>query len=130
MKFNFTIELEECEDGFDLESQIIDAAACEIVNRSLYRACGTSGYTLEEKITNRIENMLDDMVTQEVKKKVVDTAVSNLNAKLAGKTEKTKLYREAVADLPIDSDAAMRTGLKDMVYDLVKVELRRTFNQK
>lgn len=130
MKFNFTIDLDECENGYDLESQIIGAAASEIVNRSAYWACKTSGDTLEEKITKRIENMLDEMVTQDAKKKVIDAAISNLNTRLIDKIEKAKIYREAASDLPIDSDVAMKTGIKDMVSDLVKAELRRTFNQK
>lgn len=121
MKLDFTVEISKCDDIYTLEDEIINKAAENFV----YQIVGTrydnsDMYTrLQNVIIEKLENIMDDDFKISVANKVTEN--------LANKFEKTKQYKLLKADQEVMTDSLIKTGLKDLVADLVRSEMKKVF---
>lgn len=120
MKLNFSIEI----DGYDsvngMEDKIIKAAARQMINEVMNNRYEYSGRTFREKLQSEIKVMLIDMMDTDFKEEVKNTLVEELNKKFI----KTKQYKEIKSEFHIENDSVIKSGLKDIVSQLVVSELK------
>jgi len=121
MKLNFTVEIDRDNDIYNLEEEILNKAAESLIGEILGNAWDkTDLYTkFEKRVVEKLEALMDVDFKNEVAKKVTEN--------LSNKFEKTKQYKALKADGAVVSDALIKTGLKDLVGEIVKSEMKKVF---
>lgn len=122
MKFNFTVDINECEYGFDIEEVILDRASSAFIEMLL----GDSDYDKNSK-SYHLEQMINKKVNEIMTKDFKDEVASSVVERLAGRFERSKQYKELIKGNEIETDHAMKLGLKAMVKELVKAEMKNIF---
>jgi uncharacterized iron-regulated protein len=125
MKFNIEITVDEYdgESGYSLQDQIIEEASSKFIEQILGRGWDkTSLYdALEKKTLEKIESLMDVDFKNDVAQKV--------SQNLQNRFEKTKQYKELIAGQEVSSDAIIKTGLKELVSQIVKSEMKNIFSK-
>lgn len=122
MKLNFTIELENDNDKFySLSDEIVEKAAEMFIDEVL----GDFGKEedMYEKLENSIVKKLENLLDTDFK----DTVAKKVTANLANRFEKTKQYNSLLSGEEILSDSAMKVGLRKLIADVVRVEIKKMF---
>ena len=121
MKLNITIDVDDTEY---LQDEIIT----EVSNRMMEEILGFNWE--ENKFTEAVEHkmikMMDNALDADFKKEVSEKITENLTNKF----ERTKQYKELINGLEIENDKLIKTGLKGLVADLVRVEMKNMFTNK
>jgi hypothetical protein len=122
MKMTFTIDIAQDNDIYSLQDEIICKASEYLINQVLGNTYNRTdiGEKLEEVVIKKLESLMDMNFKNEVSKKVTEN--------LANKFEKTKQYKLLKADEEIMTDSLIKTGLKDLVAEIVKSEMKKVFN--
>lgn len=120
LKFNITIDVNDYEDLYEIQNTIIDEAA----DKFLQQVFGVwdenkSFKALERRIVEKMEKLLDS----DFKKSVAEKVTENLTNKF----EKTKQYKLLKEDKEVLSDRLIKTGLRDLVGDIVRSEMKKVF---
>jgi signal recognition particle GTPase len=120
LKFNITIDVNDYEDLYEIQNTIIDEAA----DKFLQQVFGVwdenkSFKALERRIVEKMEKLLDS----DFKKSVAEKVTENLTNKF----EKTKQYKLLKEDKEVLSDSLIKTGLRGLVGDIVRSEMKKVF---
>ncbi|MDD4779116.1 MAG: hypothetical protein PHT02_00735 [Tissierellia bacterium] len=121
MKFNFTVDIEDCDSVYSLQDEIIYKSSEVLINQLLGNTYDRTdlGEKLENIMIEKLESLMDLDFKKEVAKKVTDN--------LANRFEKTMQYKTLKADGEVITDAIIKTGLKDLIADMVKSEMKKVF---
>ena len=107
----------ECGNGAeDFITTIFKQAAQEIVERQV-----------ESSLRDKINAFIGETFNNEFKNKIIESVTNNITTQLSDKMERTKQYKELKSGLEIESEQAIKTGLKDMVGNVVKSEMKNIF---
>lgn len=121
MKLNFSVTVDQYDDIDTLQNEFIDMAA----NKFLEQLLGdhwdrTDLYTkLEKRVVDKLEHIMDADFKNSVATKVTEN--------LANKFEKTKQYKVLKADGEVVADSVIKSGLRDIIADVVKSEMKKMF---
>lgn len=122
MELNFKIDITNYDDLQELENEIIETSARllieEIVNRY-----DNYEETFREKLQDKIEALLLETMDNKFKDEVKD----RVSVDLAKRYERTRQYKELKDTYNIDSDTVIKSGLKDLVAEMVSVEIKKRF---
>jgi regulator of replication initiation timing len=121
MKLNFTIEINSY-DEHDLQEEIVDRASSLFISNILGSGWDKNDLykQLERNVIEKLENIMDVDFKQSVSEKVTENLVM--------KFEKTKQYKDLLNGQDIVTDNVIKTGLRSMVSDIVKSEIKKIFN--
>jgi len=122
MKMNFSIDIDNS-DIDDVESEIIQEAAKQVINEVLSNRYEHHGRTFKDKLKDEIETMLTNIMDTDFKNEVKDALVLDLEKKYI----RTKQYKEVKEQFEILSETEIKAGLKDFISDIVKAEIRAKF---
>lgn len=124
MKFNCTVELNNHNNIEDLEDKIIAESARQMINEVMNNRYEHWGKTYREKLRDEVRKMiLEDILTPDFKKELYQL----ISEELSNRFTKTKQYREIKNCFDIESDSLIKSGMKDIISDLVNTELRKRF---
>lgn len=123
MKIN--IELDVCKDDSmaDIEYEIIQASARHMIDEVLNNRYEHYGKTFREKLHDEVKIMLSDSMDADFKESVKDGVIQDISKKYT----KTKQYRELKEEFEIDTDAIIKSGLRDMISGIAKSEIKNVF---
>ena len=119
MKLNFTIDINDTEY---LQDEIISHVSDRILEEIMGYGWEKSEFT--DVVKNKILKMMEDTLTTDFKKEVSEKVTEALTTKF----EKTKQYKELAKGVEIENDKLIKTGLKDLVAEIVKSEMKKIFN--
>jgi hypothetical protein len=124
MRFNVNITIDDdegYEGGISLKDAIIDEAAYKLIKEfaDVYSKDNIKG-GIEEKATS----ILESLITPEFKNHIAASVADKLTARF----DKTQQYKSLVAGQEVASDATIKSGLKEIVAQIVKSEMKKVFN--
>jgi signal recognition particle GTPase len=120
LKFNITIDINDYEDLYEMKNAIIDEAADKFLQQVFgVWDEGKSFKALERRVVEKMEKLLDS----DFKKSVAEKVTENLTNKF----EKTKQYKLLKEDKEVLSDGLIKTGLRGLVGDIVRSEMKKVF---
>lgn len=124
MKLNFSVDISDYNENVgSIEDAIIKEAARQLINEVMNNRYEHYGRTFKEKLKDEVKNMMLDIMDKDFKEEVKNTLVNELSKKYI----KTKQYKEVKEQFDILSDTEIKTGLKNIISDIVKVELKNKF---
>lgn len=123
MKLKFEIEVAPNDHIDDVESEIIREAARQLINEVLNNRYEHYGRTFRDKLQEEIKEMLLTIMDTNFKEEVKNGLVEELTKKYV----KSKQYKEIQEQFSIDSDAVIKSGMKDIIADLINSELKKKF---
>lgn len=126
-QLNITLNVSERDDLETIETDIVSEAARQLVNEVFNNRYEHYGKTFKELVTDRVVKMLEEYLDTDMKTAVVEKAVANVTDKLTSKIERTKVYKEAIAGQDIQPDTAIKTGLRDIIAEVVRAEMKKAF---
>lgn len=121
MKFNVTIELDDCDDMYDFRHEIISASAKQLINEQ-YSNYENYGKTYRENVKNQIKSMLLECMDDTFKEEVKDEVVKELTKRFA-RTKHAKIITDEFDIKTPDK----KNILNEMVRDIVKEEIKNRF---
>lgn len=121
MKLNLTLDIEPDNDIYTIQDEIIYKASEALINQVLGNTYNRTdlGEKLEEAVIKKLENIIDTDFKKTVSEKVTEN--------LANRFEKTQQYKLLKADKEVIADNLIKTGLRDLVADIVKSEIKKVF---
>jgi hypothetical protein len=120
MKFNFTVDIDNIES---LQDEIIESVSYKFIEQVLGNEWDDK--SLYEKLEQKVLSQIADVMNMDFKNEVSKKVTENLSDRF----EKTKQYKALINNEEIVSDGLMKTGLKSLVADLVKSEMKRVFKE-
>lgn len=124
MKLNLTIDIDDRDHVGDIEDEIIREAARQMINEVMNNKYERPGRTFREKLQEEVKTMMLDIMDTDFKEDVKNTLADDLSKKYL----KTKQYKEIKNQFEIENESVIKSGLKDIVSDLVKSEMKKVFN--
>jgi hypothetical protein len=123
MKLDLTIDIQPEDDIYTIQDEIVYKASELLINQVLGNTYNKTeiGEKIEETVIKKLENIMDVNFKKTVSEKVTEN--------LAIKFEKTQQYKLLKADKEIITDNLIKTGLKDLVADIVRSEMKKVFNR-
>lgn len=123
MKLDVQINLNDYDDLYEVENTIVESAARQLINEVMNNRYDNYGRTFRDKLKEEVKEILaetmDTEFKEDVKKQVSDD--------LAKRYERTKQYKEIKDTYAIDSDSVIKSGLKDLVAEMVGTEIKKRF---
>lgn len=121
MKFNITIDIDQDNEIYSLQEEIVYKASEIIINQILGNSYDRTdlGKKLEVAVIDKLESLMNTDFKNEVAKKVTEN--------LTNKFEKTMQYKTLKADGEVITDSLIKTGLKELIVDIVKSEMKKVF---
>ena len=123
MKLNFQISIDDDYDLQYIEDDIIDTAARQLITEVMANRYEHYGKTFKEKLEEKVKEILLNTMDADFKSEVKE----QISIELAKKFERTKQYKELKDAYSIDSDSVIKSGLKDLVAEMVSEEIKRKF---
>lgn len=123
MNFNFTVNLDNCEDGYDIQAEILNRATDAFIEQIL----GDSWD--DDSLSYKLEKMIKDKVNNICNKDFKEIVCEKLAERLSDKIERTKQYKALISDAEIYHDSQIKTGLRTLIGELVKSEMKKVFSQ-
>ena len=130
-EFNYESDYDNNDEGNHIDvliEMITDKAAALLVQQIDY-GCRLD---LEESLKNKINNVekyLETKITEKVSKdsyKVIsDKITETVSQKISEKYDRSQQYRDIKKQLEIESDSAISTGMKALISDIVKSEVKK-----
>lgn len=122
MKLNFTVEVNDYNDDVgSIESEIISEAARQLICEVMNNRYEHPGRTFREKLKDEVKTMMLDIMDTDFKEDVKKTLADELSKKYV----KSKQYKEIKEQFSIDNDSLIKSGLKDIIAELVISELKK-----
>jgi len=94
-----------------------------MINEVMNNQYEHSGKTFRSKLHDEIRLMLMDIMDTDFKESIKVGVVEDLTKKYV----RTKQYKEIKEEFEIDTDAIVKSGMKDLISDIVKVEIKSCF---
>lgn len=107
---------------------IIEKAAMRIVDESRYSYKQSISEMVEEKTKSLLEQIKSDVikqVSQSTYKAIQDKIADKLVAELSKKYERSQQYREIKKQFEIENDRDINNGMKTLISDIVKSEVKK-----
>lgn len=123
MKLNFTVNIDSYNTITSLEEKIISESAKQLIKEVMNNRYEHYGKTFREKLQNEVKEMLLNIMDTNFKEEVKNSLVNELSNKYT----KTKQYKEVKEQFDIKSDSEIKSGLKDIIEELVRNELKKRF---
>jgi hypothetical protein len=126
MKFNFEVSVSDYDNenngDYSLQQYIIDQA----VDKFVYDIFGSKYDTddLSYQIQQLVSRKIDALFTNELKNTISNKVIDGL----AARYEKSKQYKELINMNQIASNTEIKSGLKELVHELVKSEMKKVFS--
>jgi len=121
MKLNFTVEMEKDNDIYDLEEELIRRASEKFIEQVLGSSWNKTD--LYEKLENAVISKLEIIMDTDFKNSVSTKVTDNLVKKF----ERTKQYKELQSNGEVITDSVIKSGLKDLVAEIVRSEMKKVF---
>jgi len=122
MKLNFTVDVDRSDDMDDLEFQLLNRSA-ELFLEQILSNRWDNNTDLYEKLEQRVISKLEIIMDVDFKNSVATKVTDNLIKKF----ERTKQYKELQSNGEVVTDSAIKSGLKDLVAEIVKSEMKKVF---
>ncbi|HEY8805692.1 MAG TPA: hypothetical protein VIM42_11425 [Clostridium sp.] len=121
MKLNFTVDTNESDDIYDLENEILNKVAVLFIGQVLGDTWSKTDLyeKLEQRVISKLEIIMDTDFKNTVATKVTDNLVK--------KFERTKQYKELQSNGEVVADSVIKSGLKDLVAEIVRGEMKKVF---
>lgn len=130
-EFDYESDYDDNDEGNHIDvliDMITDKAASLLVQQIDYDYRISLEKTLENKINN-VEKYLETKITERVSKdsyKVIsDKITETVSNKIAERYERSQQYRDIKKQFEIESDSAISTGMKALISDIVKSEVKK-----
>ncbi len=125
MKLNFSVNVTDYDDDvYTIESAIVTEAAKQLITEVMGNRYEHYGRTFKENLQNEIRNMmLECMNDKDFKEEIKNSLVDELSKKYI----KSKQYKEVKEQFNILSDTEIKKGLKDIISELVNMEIKKRF---
>ena len=130
-EFDYESDYDNNDEGNHIDvliEMITDKAASLLVQHIDYDYKINLEKSLENKINN-VEKYLETKITERVSKdsyKVIsDKITETVSNKIAERYERSQQYRDIKKQLEIESDSAISTGMKALISDIVKSEVKK-----
>lgn len=124
MKLNFTVEVDRnTGDIYDFEEELLNRASEQFIEQILGNAHSWEKVSLYEQLEKSVIEKLENIMDVDFKKSVAEKVTDNL----AKKFEKTKQYKELLHGEEVVTDSAVKSGLKDLVAEIVRSEMKKVF---
>lgn len=121
IKLNFTVEVDDYDDNVGtIESQIISEAARQLIRETMNNRYEHYGKSFKENLQDEVKRLMLGIMDTDFKEEVKKTLVDELSKKYI----KTKQYKEVKEQFSIENDSVIKSGLKDIVGELVVSELK------
>lgn len=121
MKFNFTVDIADYDEDYSFQEQILDKATKAFTQQILGSTWEKD--SLSHQLEVKINQKVDMIMNKDFKDAVANKAIELLEERF----EKSRQYKELVKGSEIETDHAMKTGLRDMVAEIVKSEMKKVF---
>jgi len=121
MKLNFTIDVEQSDDMYDLQEELLKKASEKFIEEILGNKWDDN--TLYEKLAQRVMAKLEIIMDTDFKNSVSTKVTDNLVKKF----ERTKQFKLLQANEEVVSDTLIKSGLKDIVAEIVRSEMKKVF---
>lgn len=122
MKFNVQIELDERDDMYDLQDAIISSAARQIINEQMNNR-ESYGKTFREALYDKVKKIMEESLDKDLKEQVTKGVIDDF----AKRYDRTKQAKEIKNTYDIESDSVIKSELKDIISELVGIELKKRF---
>ena len=122
MKIDVKITAWEDNESEYLKQDIIHEAALQILNEVM-RNCNHYGRTFRDNLKDKIRKILTEEMSTDFKEDVKQLVVNDLSKKF----NRTKQVKELKKQYEIDSDEIVKSGLAEMIRDIVKSEIKNCF---
>ena len=122
MKLNFTVEMDGYNDVDDLEERILSRAS-ELFVEEVLGDRWDNNNNLYEKLEQKVISKLEIIMDVDFKKSVAEKVTDNLSKKF----EKSKQFKELQSNEEVVTDSAIKSGLKDLVAEIVRSEMKKVF---
>ena len=126
-QMNITIDMSGRDDFESIESDIVAEAARQLVYEVFNNRYEHHGKTFKELVSDKVVEMIEEYLDEELKESVSQKAVANVTDRLTSKIERTKIYKEAIAGQDIQPDAVIKSGLRDIIAEVVRTEMKKAF---
>jgi translation initiation factor 2 alpha subunit (eIF-2alpha) len=125
MKLNIQVDIDKFDDmaDMDLETLIINSAAQQLIKEVMNNRYDHYGKTFKDLLEDKVKLLLIELMGDDFKKEVKEKVSENLTNRFV----KSMQYKELKDRFGIDSDAIIKSGLKDLVADMVSTELKKRF---
>jgi translation initiation factor 2 alpha subunit (eIF-2alpha) len=125
MKLNIQVDINKFDDmaDMDLETLIINSAAQQLIKEVMNNRYDHYGKTFKDLLEDKVKLLLIELMGDDFKKEVKEKVSENLTNRFV----KSMQYKELKDKFGIDSDAIIKSGLKDLVADMVSTELKNRF---
>lgn len=119
IKLNFTVEIEENDEYFSLQEEIVEKASERFIREVLGNSWDKTD--LYERLEKSVIKKLEDIMDIDFKTSVAEKVTENLSNKF----EKSKQYKSLLVGEEIVSDSVMKSGLRDLIAEVVRSEMKK-----
>ena len=123
MLLNVQINIDNNTDLYDIEQDIVNTASRQLINEVMNNRYDNYGSTFRDNLHKKIKEMLLETMDTDFKEDIK----KQVSEELSKKYERTKQYKELKETYSIDSDAVIKSGLKELVAEMVTVEIKKRF---
>lgn len=123
MEITLKLDIQPNDEVCDIEYEIIQAAARQMINEVMSNRYEHYGKTFREKLQEEVKLMLIGIMDTDFKEEVK----TNLIGDLTKKYEKSKQYKEVKDKFSIETDKVIESGLGDIIRDCVRKEIKSCF---
>lgn len=120
MKLNFTIEVDSDNEN-RLEQQIIKESAKQLISEQLYNRNTKYGCTYREQLMDSIKRILFESIDTDFKNEVKELVIEDISKKYI----RSKQYKDIKDEFEIVGDTLIKSGMQEIISDLVNKELNR-----
>jgi hypothetical protein len=120
MQLNVTVNLGD-DASYELHHEIIEESARQLIKEQLYNRIDGYGKTYRDAVNEYIKKILLDIVDTDFKNDIKNNVVEDISKKYL----RTKQYKEIQDEFKIDRDTIIKSGLHDIISEMVGKELNR-----
>lgn len=120
MQLNVTVNLND-DTSYELHHEIVEESARQLIKEQLYNRIDGYGKTYRDAVNEYIKKILLDMVDANFKNDVKNNVVEDISKKYL----RTKQYKEIQEEFKIEGDTLIKSGLQEIISDMVNKELNR-----
>lgn len=120
MQLNVTIDLND-DASYELHSEIVTESARQLIKEQLYNRVDGYGKTYRDAVNEYIKKILLDMVDTDYKNDIKNNVIEDISKKYL----RTKQYKEIQDEFKIEGDTLIKSGLQDIISEMVGKELNR-----
>ena len=120
MQLNVTIDLGD-DASYELHHEIVEESARQLIKEQLYNRIDGYGKTYRDAVNDYIKKILLEMVDADFKNEIKNNVIEDISKKYL----RTKQYKEIQDEFKIEGDTIIKSGLQEIISDMVGKELNR-----